>query len=592
MKSYCYFLILSVSVIVGTFLGCDKQTQPGQKTIAVIEPSYKISFMELNKYVHDDFFHRRFRDKNEAYTRALDEMILKQLKCIDFFEKGMNEDRQLVQSIQRYINEELIVKYFESEYLGKYANEEFARKFYDQMGKEVHYQQIVLNKPKNASDDQLKSLENQVLEIKAQAEKGVNFKELIKKYAETGAESDEYSKAIMDWRSSMDTPHNRVIFNLNKGEFRILDEYHAYYIINVTDVKKIKLEPFTKLKNELISKLSESYYHTSLNEYDRDKNNAVDPNEIKWNEKALDQIIEWSKIPKFYTDIYVDTMQKAIADGRNMTIFTYPEGQIDLYEFLRLLNEILILSDSRDLNKKTLKDFIVEAVRSDKIIRKARDLGFVKEVFHPYTNNPVLKIKIIELYDQEMIESQIPEPSATALAEFYQANRDSLYYQLEKINLYAMIYSDKSAAEQIWTKIQQGTPFNEASDRWFVKTFIKDRAGQIKSYLSKEPPYLGEAAFKLQESEVDGIIEYTDSEKGRQYAVVYCKRRIPEKQLTYNEIQGSIKDDFIKYHREKLSREVTKSLNDKYQVTIHDKVLAKILKSIDKRASSSTAKKS
>jgi hypothetical protein len=117
------------------------------------------------------------------------------------------------------------------------------------------------------------------------------------------------------------------------------------------------------------------------------------------------------------------------------------------------------------------------------------------------------------LYDKTVIESQIPEPTEAALWEFYQANQDSLYYQLEKINLFAMIFSDKAEADQMWAKIQAGTPFEKASDRWFVKTFIKDRDGQIKSYLSKEPPYLGEAAFKLKEGEVDGVIEYTDPKK-------------------------------------------------------------------------------
>jgi|GEM_PF-364134 len=594
MKSNFYLLILLISMTANIFTNCAKKTELAQKTVVVIDDHYKISFAELHKYVYDEYFHRRYRDKSEAYRRALNEMVLDQLKCIDFFKRGLHNDPQLTQELQRYINEELIVKYFESEYLGKYTSEEFARKMYDQMGKEVHYQQIVLNKPKNVSDDQLKSLETRAKEIKAQADKGINFKELIKQYSETELENIDHSFSIMGWRESLENPHNRVIFNLNKGEIRILDEYHAYYIIKITDVKKINLEPFKKIKNELISKLSESYYYTSLNEYDRDKEALINEDSIVWNEKALDQLVKWSRIPNFYKAIYRDTLQNAISSGRNLVILTYPEGQVDLKEYLRLLNEILTLGDSREITKEQLKEFIVEALRSDKIVRKAKDLGLEKEVFNPYTKNPVLRIKIIDLYDQVMIESKIPVPSTTALEEFYQDNRDSLYYQLEKINLYAKIYSDKSEAEQIWAKIQAGTPFEKASDRWFVKTFIKDRDGQIKSYLSKEPPYLGEAAFKLQESEVDGIIEYTDAEKGRQYAVIYCKRRIPEKQLAYNEVKGTIKDDFINYHRKQISQEVTQYLYDNYEVTINEKVLAKAIKSLSdekKNSSKSSSKK-
>ncbi len=127
---YC-ILILLLTLGLNTFMGCEKQTRYDQKIVATIESDYKISFIDLNKYVQDEFFHRRFRDKNEAYTRALNEMILNQLKCIDFFETGLHNDQQLIQNIKRFINEELIVKYFESEYLSKYTNEEFARNIYD-----------------------------------------------------------------------------------------------------------------------------------------------------------------------------------------------------------------------------------------------------------------------------------------------------------------------------------------------------------------------------------------------------------------------------------------------------------------------------
>ncbi len=592
MKSNFYLLILLLAMTTNIFTNCGKQTELAQKTIAVIDDHYKISFADLHKYVYDEYFYRRYRDKSEAYQQALDEMVLDQLKCIDFFKRGLNNDPQLMQQLQRYINEELIVKYFESEYLGKYTSEEFARKTYDQMGKEVYYQQIILNKPENASDAQSDALKNQAVEIKTKAEQGVDFNELIKQYATNNA--PDVSVLTIDWKKSMVSPHNRVIFSLNKGDVRILDEYNAYYVVKITDVRPIKLKPFNKVKDELISQLQEGYYYTSLDEYDRDKEALINEDSIVWNEKALDQMVKWSRAPNFYKAIYRDTLQNAISNGRNLTILTYPEGQVDLKEYLRLLNEILILGDSREITKEKLKEFIIEALRSDQIVRKARDLGLEKEVFNPYTNNPALKYKIVELYDKAVIESQIPEPTEAALWEFYQANRDSLYYQLEKINLYAMIYSDKSEADQMWAKIQAGTPFNEASNRWFVKTFIKDRDGQIKSYLSKEPPYLGEAAFKLNEGEVDGVIEYTDPEKGRQYAVIKCEKRIPEKQLTYDEVRKSIADDFIKYHRKQISQEVTKYLYDNYEVNINEKLLAKAIKSLSdekKNSSKSSSKK-
>ncbi len=121
-----------------------------------------------------------------------------------------------------------------------------------------------------------------------------------------------------------------------------------------------------------------------MNEYDRDKEALINEDSIVWNEKALDQLVKWTRIPNFYKAIYRDTLQNAISSGRNLVILTYPEGQVDLKEYLRLLNEILILGDSREITKEQLKEFIVEALRSDKIVQKAKDLGLEKKYLIPY----------------------------------------------------------------------------------------------------------------------------------------------------------------------------------------------------------------
>lgn len=105
---------------------------------------------------------------------------------------------------------------------------------------------------------------------------------------------------------------------------------------------------------------------------------------------------------------------------------------------------------------------------------------------------------------------------------------------------------------------------------------------------------MGEAAFKLKEGEVDGVIEYTDPQKGRQYAVIKCEKRTPERQLTYDDVRKSIANDFINYHRKQISQQVTQYLYDNYEVTINEKVLAKAIKSLSdekKKSSKSSSKK-
>jgi hypothetical protein len=155
-----------------------------------------------------------------------------------------------------------------------------------------------------------------------------------------------------------------------------------------------------------------------------------------------------------------------------------------------------------------------------------------------------------------------------------------MFYQLKKINIYTRIYSDSVKAAEEMEKINNGIPFEKVSDRWLVKTYIRERDGSLKSYRSQEPPYLAEAGFKLGLNETAGPIEYYDAEKGKQFAVIKCINIQPEKQLTYDDVKGKrIVEEFQNYYRQKISNEVDAKLRKKYGVEIFENELSQVLAS-------------
>lgn len=570
------FFLLSIFLCLELIFltGCENKNKQEREIVARIGNDYIITYNDLRKYVFDEFYHKKYRNESEAYNQALDAMITDQLKRNDFFERGLDKNKELVQNIQRFISEELIFEYFNKQFLGKYTSDEFALKTYEKMGKQVFYRQIVLHKPEKATPLQLDSLKKKAIEIKTEIEKGKEFDKLITQYSQyiTSSNSDVNMPPV-GWEQSMSNPIDNVIFGLNIGDVRIIDAYNAYHIVKVMEIKKVEVEPFHKIKDNIIAKLKKGYYDTSLEEYDKAKKDLLNIDELEWNKKALDQLVEWSKIPNFYIDIYKDTLQYAISHNRNLTILTYSNGKVDFKEYLRLLNDILIPMDKQNINEKDFKDFIIEAIRTDIIVKKAKALDLEKEIFNSQTPNPVLKSQIVRLYDKAVVESQIPEASVQNLKKFYEEQKDSLYYQLEKKNFYIMIFPHKEKALEVTGKIKDGIPFEKVTGRWLVKTYIRDRDGNIKSYKSKEKPLLGETAFKLHLDEIVGPIQYNDPEKGEQYAIIKCVNISPEKQLLYSDVQGKISEDFKKFHRSRIEKEEEKRLQAKYQVKIYSDVL-------------------
>jgi hypothetical protein len=573
LTKYLHLLLIYAAVLI--LPACQSSNDENQNIIAKIGKNYTITFDDLRKYVFDWLYIKKYPEKTEAYNKALDAMITNQLKRFDFFDRGLNKNSELVENIRRTISEELVVEYFNTQILSKYTSEENARKAYQRMDKEVVYRQIVLYKPEKANSRQIDSIKNLATKVKSEIDGGQDFGKLVGQYSQhvESVNANGFVRPI-DWEQSISDPIANTIFNLAAGDVRILEAYNAFYIIKVAEVNKVDVEPFDKIKDDIIAKLKTGYYDAALKEYDDIKKSMVDENSLKWNEKTLGQIVTWSKLSKFYTGEYKQILQDEITKGNNPVILTYANGELDLKEFLRLLNEVLILKSSENTSEKNIKDFILDAVRTDKIVKIAEELNLEGNIFNALTKNSILKNRLVWLYDQAVIETQIPAADEAALQKFYDEQKDSLYYQLDKINLYAIVFSEKEKADEAMRKINEGTPFEKVENKLFVKTYLRDREGNYESFLSREKPYLAEAGFKLALNEIAGPVEYFDPEKGQQFAIIKCIGKVNQKQLTYDEVKNRIAEDFKNYHRQKISDEVEKQLKSKYGVEVYEDVLS------------------
>jgi hypothetical protein len=561
------------------FMNCNAQDTSQENIIARIDGKYTISFADLQQYVYDSNLIYRYRkDKAKAYYKAVEDKIVNQLKLIDFFALGLNNNTELMQSIRRTINEELVIEYYETQFHDKYVNEDSMKSAYKEMGKEVVYQQIVLAKPKNASQKNLASLKSLANSIKTRVHNGGDFAELAKKYSQdVGSSRPGYFMPPLNWKMSFLSNLNYIIFHLAANEVRIIESRESIYIVRIAKINRIDVQPYENVKEDIRRTLDERYADFSYQEFERTKKNLVDEKTLKWNPRALKQLARWSSIPHFYQTGYSDTLRDAISHGRNFTILTHSKGQVDLSEYLRLLNDVLIWGKATSINVDDMKKYILEAVRTDMIVKKAHTLNLEKAIFNPETKNPVLRNQIARLYDRHEIEDRIPVATEKALKDFYEANKDSLYYQLAKVNIYVVIDSSKKVINEAKHKLEQNVPFEKLAREIFVKTYVRGPDGTLDTYFENEPPYLGEAAFGLKLYETAGPIEYNDTAKGRQYALIKCMAIREAKQLTYDDVKKTIADDFVNYHRNKIAQSVEEQLKKKYVVNIYKDVLRQAL---------------
>ncbi len=571
MTRHLFFLFIALALL----FYCEPLHSQQQDIVARITDKYTISFPELKRYVIDyQYTYRYSNNIPEAARKALDDMILNRMKVIDFFDRRLNEKRDLLQGIMRVLNEELAIEYFNTQFFDKYVGKEAVRNAYKQMGKEVVYRQIVLMKPKSASPQVMDSLKSLAKILRTKIESGVSFTELAREYSSDTKSTDDCDlMPPLTWKMSLFAPMYGAIFHLSVGRVDIVETSKDIRVVKVDRIDTVGVPSYEEAKDDIRRALAGKYMFVAGNEFDRMKKSLVNESSVKWNEVGMRRLLRWSNIPGFYQTVYSDTIGSVLSQGDNFPILEYDGGKVVLREYLHLINDVLTLGRGTGIGEDDFKKFILEAVRTDKIVRRARGLGLEKDILNPGTKDPDLINGIIRIYDGQVIDKQIPPATEEALKVFYQANRDSLYYQLAKVNIYAVVDSSESEIEKLKEKLDQGVHFEKLAGTVLVKTYVRKRNGTIASYFSTEPPYLGEAAFKLKLFETAGPIDYDDSATGKQYALIKCMATRGDKQLTFDDARKSIVDNFRKYYRNRIAQSVTELLRKKYAVTIYGDVL-------------------
>ena len=545
--------------------------------VASVKSIGDISFNELQNHYRDYQFDLKYRDNpKQGYQEALQSLVLFKRKVADFKREKMYENKKLMNPIQRYVNEEIRKLYFEEEYLGKYINEASITSYYQLMNKEISYQQLVLNKFHNQNTNSETNVKSRIDQILTEINSGTDFDLLVSRYSEDITNNNNGLMPPINWRNGWLNSTNRAISSMNIGDIEVLESESMYYIIKISDIKIIDIPQLNDIRPTIIKNLREQYLDRALQEFAFMEDNIVDTKDFKWNEKAVKEIANWSKDDSFFLGRYKDTINEAINLSNNKTIISNNLEEIKYDDLLYFLNDLLIPGIEKDISENDLKNYIVEAIRTDLIIKKAKDLGFDEKILTENATD-ALEFQYQKIYTIENVDNKIPTANDTILKEFYNEHKDSLLYQYALTSIYVKLFDEKSEALKMIENINAGESFEQAANRTYkVKSFIKNKEGKISSYYSKEEPILGNIAFEMEPNEIIGPIN--TYELGIQkFAVIKSSRKIEEKVPTFNEIEN-LEKLFEAYYREQLNQRVKDVLASKYPVITFNDIISKNIK--------------
>ncbi|MCX7984499.1 MAG: hypothetical protein N3A63_06320, partial [Bacteroidetes bacterium] len=376
-------------------------------------------------------------------------------------------------------------------------------------------------------------------------------------------------KHTLDFDQSFGDPLRNVIFRLPPNTVQILENDKAIYVVHVLEVRTEPLQPFDVLRSKLYQLLEMLYASRAISEFERDQKRVLNEKALRWNNKGVLQLKQWYTVSEGDIQRFTLIIQHAIDTGKNFSVVQMPNGEVDLRRFLYLLTSVQPFRKPLHIHENDVRNYIVESLRKDIILRKARKLGLDKKLFSSKTDNYVLIDEIAKKYNEVCIEQKIPHPTDDLVRKFYSERKDSIYYQLARVNIYVAYAPDTSVIYEFKNRLSLGIPFEKIDKRVFVKRYVRERNGTIRSEKPDDPVELGVVGFQLSLNEIAGPLRCNDPRNGEVYALIKCVYKEEEKQLMYDDIKEKVYEDYRSYYRELIEKRTLEQLRSKYKVRLY-----------------------
>ncbi len=520
--------------------------------------------------------HYHFQQKNatlENMTLHLHHMIHQRIKELEAKAKRMHKDSVVIAALEPEVNAALMQRLYQK-IEAKVVNDSLMKNLYDQLGKEIQYRQIVIQK---STDGSRESKHSVVEEIFKEIEQGKDFGQLARQFSEhrTSAKRGGLMQPIR-WQKRLD-PKLVVLFRMQPDQISgPLETQEEITIFKVDKVEKKDIEPFEKVKNHISALLKKHFKGLIHQRFQHIVAAQVKTNRFEWNEEGLDHLEPLAYDADIKYKNFATALEHYIDLGNQITLLTYDEGKINLEGLLEKylqFKEILGENYPPDINSQ--KEYITKLIQYERMISLAKQAGLDQNIMQDGRVKEALSKTLIEYYDNKVIASKIPDFNEKVSKKFYETHKDSLFYRTQKVRIHVILVSNKKQADDLMRLYKNGTPFEKLGANKYLRIFTKNLDGSINPLQNSRTPKLARTAFQLEESEVSGPLLYDDPKL--KFAIIKCISNIPEKQLSYQQVQEQIDLEFKKFHMKKIENEIMESLYKKYNVQIFPDTIKKML---------------
>jgi len=236
-----------------------------------------------------------------------------------------------------------------------------------------------------------------------------------------------------------------------------------------------------------------------------------------------------------------------------MELLTYnifgDEKVVTLGDFARLCGEVPGIETVKTGDRVRIESFIKRIIQRESIEAKIQEGGYrsgqeMQDFLEQRTEEFIIDIT----YDQQVIQ-KVDEPTGQEIRDYYRSNLES-FVEPAGVDVQQLIVGTEAQANRILQRVESGeATFTNMVQTLSIDTWSKAKDGVIPTYRQGERrlDYLQGVAFDLEIGEIGGPVRAPGG-----YALVKVLAQYPERQMTFDEVAGVVKQSVISTKREAL----------------------------------------
>lgn len=418
---------------------------------------------------------------------------------------------------------------------------------------EVLTAHIMVMLPSDISNEVKKEKEAKIREVYKKLQSGADFNEMVKEFSEDPGTRD--TGGVLQWISTGRTvrEYEDVAFSLkNPGDLSepFVTPY-GWHIVKLVERRDVK--PFEEMRPEIMRRISRD-----------ERSNQGEKSLIaklkveygyKFNGSKLEEMKKLAQTVSLSDTSFISTIS-----GDNSVLFSLSDKNYTVADFAKYLNKNkgADKENNIDILNEKVDAFVDRSVISYESSRLADKYSDFRNLMSEYHDGMLL----FEISNREVWEKAAKDTKG--LQSFFKKNKKGYAWKEPRFKGYAVQCTGDSVAKLVTKKIKKLA--SDSAVYYLNREFNSDTLRQVK---------VKRALFALGDNK---IVDYYAFHMGKvpvdeDFSVSFVNGKMLKKgPEDYTDIKGQVTADY----QNALEKEWVKKLNEKYNVVIHEDVVATI----------------